>query len=110
MVTLENVLEQLVGPIQDEFDREPPPVTDLGGGVFEVDAALPLDVLSEECGVAVPETEAETAGGLVLDRLGRLAKPGDAVTVDGHRLTVLQADPKRIRRLRIEPTPKAETP
>ncbi len=107
MVTLENVLEQLVGPIQDEFDRESPPVTDLGDQVYEVDAALPLDVLSEECGVAVPETEAETAGGLVLDRLGRLAKPGDAVTVDGHRLTVLQADPKRIRRLRVEPFPPA---
>jgi CBS domain containing-hemolysin-like protein len=114
MVTLENVLEELVGPIQDEFDREPPPVTPLGGEVFEVDAALPLDVLSEECGVLVPETEAETAGGLVLDLLGRLAKTGDVVTVDGHRLVVVQADPTRIRRLRIEPfrpepsTPKAD--
>ena len=103
MVTLENVLEQLVGPIQDEFDREPPPVTPLGDHVYEVDAALPLDVLSEECGVAVPETDAETAGGLVLDLLGRIARPGDAVTVDGHRLVVLQADPTRIRRLRVEP-------
>jgi CBS domain containing-hemolysin-like protein len=114
MVTLENVLEELVGPIQDEFDREPPPVTPLGDSVFEVDAALPLDVLSVECGVPIPETEAETAGGLVLDILGRLARPGDAVTVNGHRLVVVQADPTRIRRLRVEPfrpepaAPKAE--
>ncbi|HEY2157199.1 MAG TPA: hemolysin family protein [Isosphaeraceae bacterium] len=103
MVTLENVLEELVGPIQDEFDREAPQVTDLGDGIFEVDAALPLDVLAECCGVTVPETEAETAGGLVLDILGRLGRPGDSVAVDGHRLTIIQADPNRIRRLRVEP-------
>jgi len=103
MVTMENVLEELVGPIQDEFDRETPQVTDLGGHRFEIDAACPLDVLAESCGVTVPETEAETAGGLVVDLLGRLAKTGDAVRVDGHQLTVVQADPTRIRRLRVEP-------
>ncbi len=103
MVGLENVLEELVGPIQDEFDRESPQVTPLGEGIFEVDASCPLDTLAEACGIALPETDAETAGGLVLDRLGRLAKIGDSVTVDGHRLTVLRADPTRIRRIRVEP-------
>lgn len=103
MVSLENVLEELVGPIQDEFDRETPQVTPLGERVFEVDATCPLDILAEACGVAVPETEAETAGGLILDLLGRLAKTGDSVTVDGHRLTVLRADPTRIRKIRVEP-------
>jgi CBS domain containing-hemolysin-like protein len=103
MVSLENVLEELVGPIQDEFDRESPQVNPLGDGSFEVDASCPLDVLAESCGVAVPATEAETAGGLVLDKLGRLAKIGDSVTVDGHRLTVLRADPTRIRLIRVEP-------
>jgi CBS domain containing-hemolysin-like protein len=103
MVTLENVLEELVGPIQDEFDRETPPITPLGENVFEVDASCPLDVLAETCKLEIPETDAETAGGLVLDLLGRLAKPGDSVTVDGHRLTVLRADPTRIRRIRLEP-------
>ncbi len=103
MVSLENVLEELVGPIQDEFDRETPRVTDLGDGSFEVDAACPLDTLAESCGVVVPETDAETAGGLILDKLGRLARTGDAVTIDGHRLVVLHADPTRIRRIRVEP-------
>ena len=83
MVSLENVLEELVGPIQDEFDRETPQVTPLGDDAFEVDAACPLDVLAEECGVEIPETEAETAGGLILDLLGRLATTGDSV--DGRR-------------------------
>jgi len=103
MVSLENVLEELVGPIQDEFDRETPQVTPLGDHVYEVDAACPLDVLAEACGVDVPETEAETAGGLILDVLGRLAKVGDSVAVGGHRLTVLLAEPTRIRRIRVEP-------
>ena len=103
MVSLENVLEELVGPIQDEFDREVPQVLPLGDGSFEVDAACPLDVLAETCGVAVPETEAETAGGLILDLLGRLARTGDSVVAGQHRLTVLQADPTRIRRIHVEP-------
>ncbi|WP_435017889.1 hemolysin family protein [Tundrisphaera sp. TA3] len=108
MVSLENVLEELVGPIQDEFDRETPQVSPLGDDVFEVDASCPLDVLAESCGVQVPETDAETAGGLILDRLGRLALAGDAVTVGGHRLTVLRADPTRIRTIRVEPSPRPE--
>ncbi len=103
MATLENVLEELVGPIQDEFDRETPQITPLGENVYEVDASCPLDVLAETCKLEVPETDAETAGGLVLDLLGRLARPGDSVSVNGHRLTVLRADPTRIRRIRIEP-------
>jgi CBS domain containing-hemolysin-like protein len=103
MVTLENVLEELVGPIQDEFDRETPLITPMGDNVFEVDASCPLDVLTETCQLQFPETDAETAGGLVLDLLGRLGKPGDSVMIDGHRLTILRADPTRIRRIRIEP-------
>jgi CBS domain containing-hemolysin-like protein len=103
MVTLENVLEELVGPIQDEFDRETPPITPVGNNVFEVDASCPLDVLAETCHLQFPETDAETVGGLVLDLLGRLGKQGDSVTVDGHLVTILRADPTRIRRLRIEP-------
>ena len=102
MVSLENVLEELVGPIQDEFDRESPQVADLGGDVFEVDATCPIDVLASSCSLEVPETDAETAGGLILDLLGRLAKSGDQVLVDGHLLTVTRADPNRIRTIRVE--------
>src|SRR5262249_28234798 len=103
MATLENVLEELVGPIQDEFDRETPQITPVSENVYDVDASCPVDVLAETCGMQIPETDAETVGGLVLDLLGRLARPGDSVLVEGHRLTVLRADPTRIRRIRIEP-------
>lgn len=105
MITLENVLEELVGPIQDEFDRETPQVTPLPDGAWDVDAALPLDRLADVCGFELPETDAETTGGLILDLLGRLAQTGDVVEVDGHRLVVTQADPTRIRRVRVELAP-----
>ena len=103
MISLENVLEELVGPIQDEFDRETPQVTPLGENVYEVDAACPLDVLAESCNVEVPETEADTAAGLILDILGKVAKQGDQVTVGAHKLTVIRAEPTRIRMIRVEP-------
>ena len=102
MVTMENVIEELVGPIQDEFDRETPQVVPLDDGAFAVDAACPIDVLAEECGVAVPEeTDSDTTGGLILEELGRLAVVGDSIVVGRHRLTVMQADPTRIRRVRV---------
>jgi CBS domain containing-hemolysin-like protein len=109
MVSLENVLEELVGPIQDEFDREAPQITTAGDGSFDVDASCPLDVLADTTGVVLPETSAETAGGLVVDLLGRLAASGDSVTVDGYRFVVTQADPTRIRRIRVEPTRPEQT-
>ena len=102
MVSLENVLEEVVGPIQDEFDRETPQIVPLGEHVFEVEATCPLDLLGDTIGVELPETDAETAGGLILDLLGRLAQPGDSVDVEGHRLVVTRADPTRIRTIRVE--------
>ncbi len=103
MVTLEGVLEELVGPIDDEFDVVNPRVRGNPDGSFEVDAACPLDVLEAQCGVPVPEsTEAETAGGLILDQLGRLAKVGDTVLIGTSRLTVTQASPRRIHKVRVE--------
>ncbi len=110
MVSLENVLEELVGPIQDEFDRESPLVMDLGNGIFEVDSTCPLDVLGSTCGLDLPETDAETAGGLILDLLGRLARTGDRVTIDGQLLTVVKADPTRIRTIRVEPAETDQEP
>ena len=61
-----------MSPTQDEFDRETTPITLMGETVYEVDAACPLDVLVEICGIEVPAT----VGGLALDRLGHLAKNG----------------------------------
>lgn len=103
MVTLENVLEQLVGPIQDEFDRESPLISTIGEGIFEVDAACPVDVMTEYCRLSSLDTEAETVGGVILEYLGRFPAVGESIELDGHRFTVLMTDPRRIRRIRVEP-------
>ncbi len=103
MASLSDVLQELVGPMHDEFDKESPRVQSKGDGVFEINALCPVDVLQESCGVQVPDTDAETVAGLVLDLLGRMAREGDSVVVGGHRLTVLQAEPTRVRLLKVEP-------
>lgn len=109
MVTLENVLEELVGPIQDEFDKETPSIEEKEGGVYEVDAACPMDRLAEAIQIELPETDAESTGGFVLEQLGRLGRPGDSVALDERwNLVVIQADPNRIRRLRLEPAQKKQ--
>jgi CBS domain containing-hemolysin-like protein len=103
MISLENVLEELVGPIQDEFDRETPQVIALGDGSYDVEAACPLDVMADAVGLMLPETDAQTAGGLVLELLGRMGRLGDTVSLGDRQLVITQADPTRIRRLRVEP-------
>ena len=103
MISLENVLEELVGPIQDEFDRETPQVIALGDGSFDVEAACPLDVMADAVGLTLPETDAHTVGGLMLELLGRMGRLGDTVPLGDRQLVITQADPTRIRRLRVEP-------
>lgn len=111
MVTLETVLEKLVGQIQDEFDVEPPRVESKDGGAFEVDGVYPVDELRETNGVEVPEDiDSRTTGGLVVEVLGRLATVGDSVVVGRHRLIVIRAEPNRVRRVRVEPIDPAGPP
>lgn len=112
MVTFENVLEELVGPIQDEFDRELPHIIRRTDGRFLVDAMCPVDDLVEECRVQLPEEiTADTTGGLMVELLGHIPQPGEKVRIGRHELTVLDAEPTRVRRVEvveIEPNPHAE--
>jgi CBS domain containing-hemolysin-like protein len=104
MVTLEDVLEELTGEIQDEFDQEPPKVLDLGGGRLSVDAALPLDEIEEKLKILEDADEGvDTLGGLALVRLGRIAKVGDAVTIGGRLVEVTRVRGRRILRLLVHP-------
>jgi putative hemolysin len=107
MITLEDILEEIVGDIQDEYDegeadRNGKSITLLGDGAAEADGDLDLDEVNEALGIHLPEGAGyNSLGGLVLDRLGRLAAAGDEVAVDGHLLKVLDADERRIKRVRI---------
>jgi CBS domain containing-hemolysin-like protein len=104
IVTLEDVLEELTGEIQDEFDREEPKVQKLPDGRLSVDAALPLDEIPEALGIAGQEDEeVDTFGGLVVATLGRMPRVGDAVVLDGRTVQVSRMRGRRILRLIVEP-------
>jgi putative hemolysin len=110
IVTLEDLVEELIGDIRDEYDREEASSRQLHGGQLEVDGLLNLDEFEEQTGVALPEGPYETVAGYVLAALGELPTVGQAVEVNGYRLTVTEMDGRRIARLRVAPAGPAAAP
>lgn len=100
LVTMEDVVEELVGEIQDEYDPLRLGITPMADG-FLVPARLRTDEVARATGFRFPEGEYETLGGFVTDRLARLAQPGDFVDQDGWRLTVYRIDGRRIESVRL---------
>src|SRR5687768_3743293 len=106
IVTLEDLIEEVIGEIYDEYDEEV--VADgkqPADGPREVDGLLNLDDFTEATGLELPEGPYETVAGYVLSGLGRLPEVGDTIEVEGRRLTVLELDGRRIARLRVDPPP-----
>ena len=98
LVTIEDVLEEIVGEITDEYDREAPPVEELDDDTRRVTARLPVEDLEELYGVELPHDDVETVGGLMAMMLGRVPIPGATVEVAG---LVLVAESAKGRRNRI---------
>lgn len=103
LVTLEDLIEELVGEIVDEFDTEDARIEPVPGGGVRVNGGLTIDDANDLLDVSLPEGEFDTVSGLVLAELGRMAAPGDAVQIDGACLTVERVQGRRIMRVRIEP-------
>jgi len=110
IVTLEDLVEELIGDIRDEYDTEQGQATTLHGGEVEVDGLLNLDEFAEQTGITLPEGPYETAAGYVLAALGDLPERGDSVQADGHTITVTELDGRRIARLRVAPGTPAAPP
>lgn len=102
LVTLEDLIEELVGEIVDEFDVEDAMVEPLAGGNLRVNARLPLDELNELLDADLPEGDWDTVGGLVFDLLGHVPTEGESVEVDGFRLRAEKVQGRRIGRVRVE--------
>jgi CBS domain containing-hemolysin-like protein len=102
IVTLEDLLEEIVGNISDEYDREEPLLTQLSPERYRVDARLPVDELNELFGTDI-DTEADSVGGLFTDVAGHIPEVGESLTVEGLRLTVEVLEGTRIRQLSVEP-------
>jgi CBS domain containing-hemolysin-like protein len=98
LVTLEDLIEELVGDIVDEYDREVPDVEDLGGGHYRVSARMPVDELGDLFGIELEDDEVDSVGGLLTKAVGRLPVAGSTATTSG---LVLTADRTEGRRKRV---------
>jgi CBS domain containing-hemolysin-like protein len=106
LVTLEDLLEEIVGEIADEYDREEPQVEPAGNGRYRVNARLPVDELNELLGAQLPNEEWDTVGGLIMGILGRLPIQGEEVEFEGLRFTAERVQGRRISKVLIERLPK----
>jgi len=101
IVTLEDVLEEIVGEIQDEHQRETPEVQLEADGVYLVDGSANVEVLEGLFGVEVEDVAYDSVAGLVLDRLGHLPKVGETAAWQGIELVAVEVDRRRLRRVRV---------
>jgi CBS domain containing-hemolysin-like protein len=110
MVTLENILEELVGQIQDEFDQEKPLLARTGESTWEASGTLPLHELEELVGESLQEEGITTASGWVTQRLGGFPRPGDVLNVGACEVRVEEIDGMRVARLKVSRRAGAGTP
>jgi len=109
LVTLEDIIEELVGEIVDEFDVEEPPVERRPDGSVVVTARMTVDEVDDLLDAQLPQGTWDTVGGLVLDLAGRVPDEGEGVEVDGFRLVAERVQGRRIGRVRIERTGPVES-
>ena len=96
LVTLEDIIEELVGEIADEYDVDEALVEEVGDGAFMFSGRLPASRLAEVLELRLPEGDWDTVGGLVLDRAGHVPVPGETVELDGWCLSALEVEGRRI--------------
>ena len=112
IVTLEDLIEEIVGEVQDEFDQEAEPLVELAPGVLEVAGNYLLEDIAEYVNLGREEDwpDVDTVGGLIMTGLGRLPQVGDTVTYRDIQFTVLATDGLAVARARVEYTPEDITP
>jgi CBS domain containing-hemolysin-like protein len=101
LVTIEDLLEEIVGEIRDEYDVETEPIVDEGNGSYVFSAKVSFDEVRERLGVDVEPDGFETVGGYVLTRLGRVPTIGETFELDGMHVEVLDAERRRIHKVRF---------
>jgi CBS domain containing-hemolysin-like protein len=109
LVTLEDLIEELVGEIVDEFDVEEAQIERLPGGNYRVNARMPIDEVNELLHADLPTGDWDTVGGLLFSLLGHVPAEGESAEVDNHRLAAEKVQGRRIGRVRIERLPEPES-
>jgi putative hemolysin len=108
LVTIEDLLEEIVGEIRDEYDVETAPVVDEGQGSFVFSAKVNIDELRDRLGVEIEPEGFETVGGYVLTRVGRVPAVGETFDIDGLQVEVLEAERRRIHKVRMRLAPEPQ--
>ncbi len=101
IVTMENIVEQIVGAVQDEFDTELPEIVPDGEGAFRVSGQLPLDRINRELGLGLESKEVDSLSGLLVSHLNRLVRKGDEVILDGVVAEVIEEKGGRATQVRL---------
>ncbi len=110
LVTIEDLLEQIVGDIRDEYDVESEPIVDEGAGTFVFSAKVSIADFRERLGVEIEGDGFETVGGYVLARAGRVPSVGESFEIDGLVVEVLEAERRRIHKIRVRKATAAPAP
>jgi putative hemolysin len=106
LVTLEDLLEEIVGEIRDEYDVEAEPIVDEGQGRFVVSGKAGVEALAARLGVDIEADGFETVGGYVMARLGRVPAPGEVHAIDDLTVEILDAERRRVHRVRVSKPPR----
>jgi CBS domain containing-hemolysin-like protein len=101
LVTTEDILEEIVGEIEDEYDVEEAPIERVSAHEAVLDARVGIEALNEMFGIDIPNADYDTVGGIIFTELGRVPVAGDEVRVDGIRLHVLSVIGRRIKKVRV---------
>jgi CBS domain containing-hemolysin-like protein len=101
LVTIEDMLEEIVGEIRDEYDVESEPVVDEGNGRFLFNGKVDIDEVAQRLNVEIERDGFETVGGFLLNHLGRVPSVGEHVDIDGLHVEVLEVDRRRVSKVRI---------
>ena len=106
IITMEDLLEEIVGEIRDEFDEdEKNEIIKNKDGSYKIDASLSLEDINDRIGTKLESEEYDSLGGLLLEELGRLPEIGEEITKDGYHFQILQMDKNRIRRVKMKKLP-----
>lgn len=103
LITLEDILEEIVGEIEDEYDEEISFIEHINGDDYRISALTPIEDFNEKFATSFSDEDYDTIGGIIIQQLGHLPKIGEVVVIDDFRFRVIEADNRQLHWLRLSP-------